>query len=481
MSTCITQVIGQTDDINLTKINMLISIAQQRDQRAAEAFEEVHVKRQRLEEDLADAAENPSGTAKKVREKWNLDLKLLQKEEKALQNKRQTYHDFIVNVTSYATASPKKRAQFVADYERKNGNIDNLKLAETDVKTGETDNKKMEMSSSPPTVSEPSKTVVESPMIALENGRQVRPQGVENTTKQPAAAEQTADVKSVSEPVMTGSKPKTTSEKPKKKENTRPKNKEIAEKSKPKPNKEKKKKGDNTDEKPVEIASETAVNAPNNTENEPNITPVNQNTDKPNNQKPKKENTKNSNVTTNSYRNYEPKTDVFINPLPPQCSLTFDGIDPFTGKYKRETAPTRLLSYTDEAMANSLKDKDFIVCDASFSRVEGSRHISLNLTFTVQGKDAQRTLGFLDKGTPIIFKLINETKIILYTTKTDIGSIDFDNGTTVYKAQLVVANPEGLMASELDFVRVVWSIGYDDYEVFDVAVLQNLFSCLNKK
>jgi hypothetical protein len=36
------------------------------------------------------------------------------------------------------------------------------------------------------------------------------------------------------------------------------------------------------------------------------------------------------------------------------------------------------------------------------------------------------------------------------------------------------------MESEMDVVRVAWSAGYEDYEIYDVDFMQNLFKCLDK-
>ena len=47
-------------------------------------------------------------------------------------------------------------------------------------------------------------------------------------------------------------------------------------------------------------------------------------------------------------------------------------------------------------------------------------------------------------------------------------------------AQLAISETVEFTASELDAIRVSWSIGYEDYEIFDMDVLRNLFKCLDK-
>ena len=40
---------------------------------------------------------------------------------------------------------------------------------------------------------------------------------------------------------------------------------------------------------------------------------------------------------------------------------------------------------------------------------------------------------------------------------------------------------KALMDTELDVVRVAWSAGYEDYEIYYMDVLMNLFKCLDKE
>ena len=165
----------------------------------------------------------------------------------------------------------------------------------------------------------------------------------------------------------------------------------------------------------------------------------------------------------------------------PDCNIAYEGKDEFTGKMKRETMPTRFFTHTDDIMRKALMDKDFITCDITGTKVESSRYTYLSMTFTILSKDIQRSLGFLDRGTPIIFVLVDGSKITLLANKTDIGVVDIDKGTTTYRAQLTTDSITDITGSEIDYVRVNWSSGYEDYEIFDVDVLKNLFNCLYKK
>ena len=64
-----------------------------------------------------------------------------------------------------------------------------------------------------------------------------------------------------------------------------------------------------------------------------------------------------------------------------------------------------------------------------------------------------------------------------------VGLVEPEKGVTTFKAQLQLyaSEAKALGSAELDVVRVSWSAGYEDYEIFDVDVLQNLFRCLEKE
>jgi hypothetical protein len=203
---------------------------------------------------------------------------------------------------------------------------------------------------------------------------------------------------------------------------------------------------------------------------------------KTNKKEPKKPSKKDNKViSVNSVKQiipYDSQKDVALNPPSTTCSLVFDGIDNFTQKRKRETQPELLFKHTEDFMRDAMRDKDYITCHVSGSRVQGNYYF-LNLTFTIQSKEAQRAFGFLDKGAAIVFKLINGRNLAFYTSKTDIGVLE--NNTTTYKAQLQISSSDAKLLGvvELDVLRVAWSAGYEDYDIHSMDVMQNIMRCLD--
>jgi hypothetical protein len=190
---------------------------------------------------------------------------------------------------------------------------------------------------------------------------------------------------------------------------------------------------------------------------------------------------KKTELAVDEIKKYNPKDDVMLYPPVMNCNLAFDGVDNFTKKKKKETQKLVFFRHTEDFMRQSMKDKDYITCEAMATLVEGGFYF-INLTFTIQSKEAQRAFGFIDKSSPISFKLMNGRNINLTTSKTDIGIVDNIKNTTIYRAllQLGPSEVKSFMESEMDVVRVAWSAGYEDYEIYDVDFMQNLFKCLDK-
>ncbi len=367
---------AQTFETNMRKAYILLSIAQERDRQTAEILDDIKTKRIRVEEDLIDAQENPQTISKIEKDKLQTQLKSLKKQESQSTKKRIDASLYLTEITDLIKGNEQKRAKYIADYEKKHGNLDNA--------------------------------------VTIDSN---------NPTVIPAQQERPTDKIAVLE--------KETSE-----------NKTEKTKKKEKPQTTKKSK---TDTK-------------------------------------KRENNESGSIQVGQIRKYDAKEDVSINPPVPECVVTFDGIDDFTKKKKRELASQSFFRHTEDFMKAALKDKDYISCDISASRIQGGYYF-MNLNFTILTKEAQKSFGFLDKGSLFVFKLINGEIVSLYNAKTDIGTVDANNGTTSYRVglQLNGAEVKALTSSELDIVRVAWSTGYEDYEIFKMDILMNMFRCLDKE
>lgn len=172
-------------------------------------------------------------------------------------------------------------------------------------------------------------------------------------------------------------------------------------------------------------------------------------------------------------------TDVLRNPPAPECNLSFDGIDDFTGKRRRDVAAGQLFTYTSDQLKPYLKEKAFITCNAHISILSGGYQI-LFMEFIIASENAQREFGILEKGGQLILTLIDGSKIQLSNNKNDPGTLDAFNKVVKYKGQYLIGSEQAkaLSKKEVDTARVVWGTGFEDYDIFELDFFIDQFACL---
>jgi hypothetical protein len=179
------------------------------------------------------------------------------------------------------------------------------------------------------------------------------------------------------------------------------------------------------------------------------------------------------------FAKYKPEEDVLFNPPTPECSLSFDGVDEFTGKKRKDVAEQLFFTYTNEELRFIFKDQDYMTCTGYLSSLSGGlRFLTLNIT--IASKSAQREYGILEKGGQINIKLLDGENVRLVNTKTNMGTENPLEGSVSYRAQYLVSSGDEkkLRKSEVDKVRIIWSSGYEDYEIYELDFFKNQFKCL---
>jgi len=78
---------------------------------------------------------------------------------------------------------------------------------------------------------------------------------------------------------------------------------------------------------------------------------------------------------------------------------------------------------------------------------------------------------------------MNGEYISLYNLKANSGRIDPYSGYTIFAGQYALGKSElkKLSDDELDKMRVLWSTGYEDYEIYHVDLLIDQINCLEAK
>ncbi|MCB0664762.1 MAG: hypothetical protein KDC80_03020 [Saprospiraceae bacterium] len=164
------------------------------------------------------------------------------------------------------------------------------------------------------------------------------------------------------------------------------------------------------------------------------------------------------------------------------CEFSFHGIDEFTNNLKKEMKEELFFSYTDERLKPFLKDIDYVTCKGYLTSISGGFRY-LTLIFTIASKNAAREYGYVKTGSLLNLKLLDGETVSLFTQSENQGILDANSGFTTYKVRYPIdyQKEKSLLKSGVDKVRVVWSSGYEDYEVYNIDFFINQLTCLNTK
>jgi len=180
------------------------------------------------------------------------------------------------------------------------------------------------------------------------------------------------------------------------------------------------------------------------------------------------------------FAKYNPEKNVLFNPPTTECQLSFDGMDEFSGKKRKDVKKQLFFTYTNEELRSIFRDKDYITCTGYLSSLSGGLKF-LTLNITIASKTAQREYGILEKGGQINIKLLDGENVKLVNTKTSMGTENPLDDSVSYRAQYLVSSGDEkkLKRSEVDKVRIIWSSGYEDYEIYELDFFMDQFKCLD--
>ncbi len=160
------------------------------------------------------------------------------------------------------------------------------------------------------------------------------------------------------------------------------------------------------------------------------------------------------------------------------CNIVFDGYDETLDENRRETEASEFFSYTHPKIKPHLKSDDFLVCKANVAKV--GKEYFLKMYFDLASKDASRNYGQIERNSIIRLQMIDGQKYYLTNNYPDPGRIEKYTGHTLYKAVMKLSKDDLKVFSkeEVDHVGIIWTTGYEQYDVYEVDFLINQIKCL---
>lgn len=176
-----------------------------------------------------------------------------------------------------------------------------------------------------------------------------------------------------------------------------------------------------------------------------------------------------------SFQTYESST--FIAPPSQPCDVVEKEND--AGKLRKDSRPVHLFGYTHKKLESYFRDNDFMQCDAQISKVGPYYFITLHIN--IRSKKAKTNYGYIEKNSPIRFQLINGDKIYARNVKNSYGALQERTGHTEYITTYLIdeSDLKTLSKNELDRVGLLWTTGFEDYEIFHVDFFMDQVKCFN--
>ena len=141
--------------------------------------------------------------------------------------------------------------------------------------------------------------------------------------------------------------------------------------------------------------------------------------------------------------------------------------------------PTLFFTHTDENLRPFLDGKEYLRATAWASRdARGDRYLHVRYTFA--NPNVLTSYGYLAENSSLSLHLLSGRVLSVQAARRTVGIIDHARREVNYEAlyRLPRSVVGELRGEALDYVRVFWSAGFEQYEVYQVDALRAVVGCL---
>ncbi len=160
------------------------------------------------------------------------------------------------------------------------------------------------------------------------------------------------------------------------------------------------------------------------------------------------------------------------------CDLAVNEIDEFTGKERKQTKARVFFTHTPEAAKKYMRADDYLTCSGFLSRVGPYKTLTLNIT--IDTPFGQSEYGEIGIASMLIIRMIDGSTVELYCDKGDPGHVDKIKNQTTYTVIYIMENSAeaALRKGEVSRARLVWSVGFEDYELYNLDFFKEQLGCI---
>ncbi|TVQ50674.1 MAG: hypothetical protein EA362_01785 [Saprospirales bacterium] len=172
--------------------------------------------------------------------------------------------------------------------------------------------------------------------------------------------------------------------------------------------------------------------------------------------------------------------DVIKNPPSRICRLVQTKSNIFDSSFLLRTESEHLTFHLPAEMRVHRRGRPMLSIDSHFEVREGGKFMVLDIILQIPS--ARRSMGGIRKNRPIRIEMLNGEIVNLQIINEDTGTFFQDLNEVHFRAVAPLSRKDYqiLAENEIDRLRIQWDSGYQDYEVFDIKVLQHQINCINQ-
>ena len=144
------------------------------------------------------------------------------------------------------------------------------------------------------------------------------------------------------------------------------------------------------------------------------------------------------------------------------------------------TVEEELFFFLPEEMRIHRRGRPMLSCKVNTERM--GRGLFLRFHITLHIPAARRSFGGLSKHTPIRIELLNGEIVNLYNIEANTGTFDDETNSVRFEAlaPLSVSNAERLKENDANKIRLGWTGGHEDYEIYNIGLIRDQLECLDR-
>ena len=163
---------------------------------------------------------------------------------------------------------------------------------------------------------------------------------------------------------------------------------------------------------------------------------------------------------------------------PKHCDVKFEGIDQSIDQYVKELEKEALFIFTPDAFKSMLVDYPLVEGDGALITTGGYTYFELSLK--VNSSRARKDYGYIEKGNLIKFFLLDGTSFYSNSLGNAMPKLSEDRKATHYVVSCNIDKEEMKMLNKsyIDKIGVIWSKGYEEYEIYNPDFFINQLNCI---